>query len=261
MQKTIDINRLFTQRWYTKEILKVLQSDLTDGMMLAKITSLVNEQLVDVTELIEGEAPEAKPEPANPAMPSPARKISLGIVVGHTKAAQGAVMAAPYKVSEYVYNSEIAKLVQKYAPSGMEVDILYRDKGGISGAYAEARAEKCDCVIELHFNAANGKAFGTETLVSSESVDKQFGQIIQDALEPVFGRVNNGKGDRGLIVDPSRGGASVRAFKGAANCLTEAFFGDNPSEAKMAMERKDEYAKAIISGVLEWAALTGKVAA
>lgn len=199
--------------------------------------------------------------PEIPATPPPSplpttKTVKLGLVVGHTKAAPGAVMAAPYRVSEYVYNSEIAALCKARAPKNVQVEIFTRDVGGIVGAYNKAKAAMCDCIIELHFNAANTKASGTETLVSNEGADKQFGQIVQDEIEKVFGRINNGTGDRGLKVDPSRGGQSVNSFKGGANCLVEPFFGDNPSEAKMAMDRKHSYADSLWAAVVKWKALS-----
>lgn len=194
--------------------------------------------------------------PVTPPAPIPSTKsVRLGLVVGHTKSAPGAVMSAPYRVSEYVYNSEIAALCKARAPKNVQVEIFTRDVGGIVGAYQRVKASKCDCVIELHFNAANKTAYGTETLVSSEGVDKQFGQIVQDEIEKVFGRVSNGRGDRGLKVNPARGGQSVTSFPGGANCLVEPFFGDNPAEAKMAMNSKHAYADSLWSAALKFKSL------
>lgn len=199
-----------------------------------------------------GEEIPATPPPA----PIPSTKtVKLGLVVGHTKAAPGAVMAAPYRVSEYVYNSEIAALCKARAPKNVQVEIFTRDVGGIVGAYNKAKAAKCDCIIELHFNAFNKEAFGTETLVSNEGADKQFGQIVHDEILKVFGRTKNGKGDRGLLINPSRGGQSINSFKGGPNCLVEPGFFDNPSEAGMAIARKHSYADSLWAAALKWKGL------
>lgn len=186
-----------------------------------------------------------------PAVTPGGKKVKLGIIIGHTKASQGAVMAAPYRISEYVFNTEIAYLAKERAPSNVEVQIFTRDSGGITGAYNRVKAASCDCAIELHFNAFNTKAYGVETLVSNEGADKQFGAIVQAKMLKVFGHAEGSRGDRGLLIDPSRGGQSIRSFVGGPNCLVEPFFGDNPEEAARAMARKKEYADCLWQSALE----------
>ena len=181
--------------------------------------------------------------------------MKLGLVIGHERRAPGATMAQPYGISEYKYNTGIARLAvdhaERYHPD-VDVHVITRDQIGVAGAYAQALAKHCDCVIELHFNAANGKAAGTETLCSGEPIDMAFAQVVQDKVEAVFGRIDGGRGDRGLKKNPPRGGASVNGFKGKANCLVEPFFGDNPAEAELAMNRQAQYAASLIEAVVEW---------
>ncbi len=178
--------------------------------------------------------------------------MKIGVIVGHDKKEQGADLIKPYKVSEYVYNSEIAHRMFDYGESlGHDVEIFLRDVVGISGAYRNARAAKCDCVIELHFNSYNGVASGTETLCSSEAVDKSFAQAIQSAMCRVFDRAK--AGNRGLkIMDTGRGAQSCVSYPGKANCLVEPAFGDHANDAKMLFERKDTYARALIDAAIEW---------
>jgi N-acetylmuramoyl-L-alanine amidase len=182
--------------------------------------------------------------------------VKLGIVVGHTRKAKGARMAAPYNFSEYDWNSDLAKMMQDYAKkmySDVKTHIIFRDLGGISGAYAEARAERCDCVIELHFNGFNGQAAGTSTLTTPAADDQEFAHIIQKAMVALYGRV--GKFDRGVksLSKADRGGGNVHSFPGGANCLIEPFFGDNPAEAKMGIEKKAALAKCLVDAVVLWA--------
>lgn len=183
--------------------------------------------------------------------------FKLGVVVGHEKKAPGAKMAAPYNLHEYPFNTEIARLMHEYALKrygGMvKVDIFFRDGVGIWGAYQNAIKGLCDCVIELHFNAFNGKAFGTETMCSPDSNDVQFAHIVQKAMVQLYKR--EGKGDRGVLTisKSARGGGNVHSFPGGVNCLVEPFFGDNPTEAKMGMELKKEYAACLVDAAVQWA--------
>jgi len=182
--------------------------------------------------------------------------MRLGIIVGHTKKQQGAQMAPPHNISEYVYNSEIARLAKEFADKNPEIEteIFFRDVIGTVAAYNKAAAKKCDCVVELHFNAANEKAFGTETLCSEEKADQELAAFFQNEIESVFGRVDHGSGDRGIKILKSddRGSKNVVSYPGKANCLVEPFFGDNSSEAEMAMARKQEYAEALINAAIKW---------
>jgi len=182
-------------------------------------------------------------------------ELKIGLIVGHEKKAQGAVMPAPYRLSEYAYNSEIAQLAKDYAKRiGVTAEIIFRDGIGISGAYKKAKSLGVDCVIELHFNAYNGTVSGTETLCSNEGADKQFANFVHNHVCNVFDR-KPGAGDRGVktLSATDRGGSNVHALPNVPNCLIEGFFGDNPKEAKMALERKEQYAHALIDACVEWA--------
>lgn len=179
--------------------------------------------------------------------------IKLGIIVGHESRAPGAELATGG--NEYKYNSEVADLLAQYAKHErpeIVCKVIKRDGIGIEGAYASLEAEKCDAVIELHFNAYNKNMTGTETLCSAASDDSEFAHIIQKAMCQVFGRDGQSRGVL-AIGRNARGGQSVYAFPKGVNCLVEPFFGDNLSEAKMALEKKGPYAKALVDAVYLWA--------
>lgn len=187
------------------------------------------------------------------------RVAKLVVVVGHERAAQGAGLHGGG--SEYIYNSKVALLMQNYAAGrhpGILVDVVFRDGVGIGGAYAAAKRKNPDACIELHFNAFNGQAKGTETLCSLEDKDKVFANLIQSAICRVFNREGHSRGVK-VISRAARGGQSVYALPGFANCLVEPFFGDNPSEAAMAKTKQSEYAQALVDAFAAWAKAQGLV--
>lgn len=199
------------------------------------------------------EIPVAVYKPELPLADSHAN-IILGIIVGHEKKAPGAYVAAPLKSYEYFVNKEIAAHIKQVAElQGLKCEIILRDSVGIGGAYAKAAQLKCDAVIELHFNAFNTVAFGTETLSTKSSDDLAFAKIVQSHLVKCFKRV--GKGNRGVkaLSVSDRGGFSVASYPVGANCLVEPFFSDNPNEVALYLSVKDEYPKALVAAVIEWA--------
>ena len=202
--------------------------------------------------------PVAYPEPSFPELPDADHtgSVHLGIVVGHTRDNGGAIMAKPYNMSEYVYNTVVAKKMKAYAEAvykgSVKVSIFFRDHGGIAEAYGGAILAGCDAVIELHFNAYNGLVTGTETLCTPDNGDVEFAHIIQRGMCTVFGRQAMSRGVK-AISRSERGGWSVHSFPPGVNCLVEPFFGDTPSEAVLAMSNQDEYAKGLINSVVLWA--------
>lgn len=182
-------------------------------------------------------------------------QIKLAVVVGHTKKSPGATMAKPYGISEYPFNTEIAKLMQDIAVKQfphIKVSLYFRDAGGIAGAYGQAIKDKSDCLIELHFNAYNGKAHGTSTLCTPDANDVDFTMIVHKKICAVFGREGMSRGIS-TRSKSDRGGNNVHSFPGGVNCLTEPAFGDNPVEAKMLMDKKEQYAKCMLEAVDLWA--------
>lgn len=182
-------------------------------------------------------------------------RMILGIIIGHDRKSQGASLAKPWGTSEYVYNSELAEMMKDYiveAKLPIKPEIIFRDGVGIKGAYDVADKKKCDVVIELHFNGFNGKAHGTSCLTTSVQGDVDFATVIQKMMCEVFERPGMSRGVKSLARG-DRGGVNVHSFPGGVNCLVEPFFGDNPAEAKMGIERKAEYAQALVNGVVLWA--------
>ena len=184
----------------------------------------------------------------------PSGTIKLGIVVGHTKDASGAEMVKPYCVSEYVYNTEIASLIKQYAESRPDqkvtCEIIFRDGIGISGAYEKAVKLKCDCVVELHFNANDSQTTGTEVLCSYDQKDIDFASYFQKNICKQFNRNGYSRGIKRLSRG-DRGALSCYSFDGP-NCLVEPAFGDVESESKMLMSMKKDYAISLFMSVYEF---------
>lgn len=180
-------------------------------------------------------------------------KFKLAVIVGHEKKAQGAAMHRSQGfISEYMYNNAIADLMIDYGKTvGVEVVKVLRDGIGISGANKKAASLKPDACIELHFNAANGTAHGTEVLCTLDAQDKTFAALVQANVCKVFERTGMSRGVK-PIARSARGGGNVHGLPGIANCLVEPFFGDNQKEAEMAMKKKSEYAKALVDAFVSW---------
>lgn len=206
------------------------------------------------------QTPVALPEPSSEVeLPSEGflGHVKLGVVIGHDMIKQGARM--PKEVggyTEYAFNQDVAKEMHAYIKRKypmVEMKTILRDDIGIAGAYKIARESLCDCVIELHFNAFDGKALGTSTLCTPDMSDLAFAKTVHQAMCKLFNRM--GREDRGVkaISKATRGGANVHGFPGGVNCLVEPVFGDNLAEAKLLLANKDRYAWCLVDAVVLWA--------
>ena len=187
--------------------------------------------------------------------PDDTRKFRFAIIVGHEKKAQGANLASPFNTSEYEYNSEVARHMVDYIKNEkLPIDpvVIFRDGIGIQGTYAKAEKEKCDLALELHFNAFNGSATGSECLCSADSRDQELAALVLRGVCDIFQRQGLSRGIK-VIPRSDRGGINVNSFPGGANCLIEPFFGDNHAEAQMAVSKKKAYAQALVDAVMLWA--------
>lgn len=179
----------------------------------------------------------------------------LGIVVGHTKAAPGA-FSKTLNQSEYVYNSDLAEKIKAYgAKVGVEVFIEKRDVGGVTGAFKRILAKKPAAIIELHFNAANGKASGAETLFSDNydragADELALAFLLAKNMAKVLGIPNRGVKERGTKGE--RGFFNLMQTTQIASVLIESGFGDNPVDAKAMRDKKDALAQTIVDSFTAW---------
>lgn len=116
------------------------------------------------------------------------KKRKLAVCVGHTKNDQG---ATSFKgVSEYIWNGQVAKFMEELAKAlpDFEVKVFWRDGGGVAAAARAAKAWGADSWIELHFNAASGKAEGCECLVLKGDVPSaKHADLLTDLLAAQYG--------------------------------------------------------------------------
>jgi len=177
------------------------------------------------------------------------------VIVGHSLFEQGAELHGGG--SEYLYNKRIAELMFSYARANyasLDLRLVFRDGIGMSGAYAEAARLEPDACLELHFNAANTRARGTETLCSPDAVDREFAAVVQEAACAVFERGGLSRGVK-VLSRGARGARNVYALPGYANCLIEPFFGDNAEDAALALTKQGEYAGLLVDVIFQWCQL------
>ena len=171
--------------------------------------------------------------------------MKLALVVGHEKERPGALGAAPLSQSEYDYNLEVAQFAYREArESGHDCHIFLRDGIGIEGAYRLVNEWSPDLAVELHFNACDRKASGTETLFANPA-HREFAEIMQRELCSLFER--KGKQDRGVkLLEAGDRGHRNMSLAVAPACLLEPFFGDNPFEAALGHKLRVAYAVAVV---------------
>lgn len=183
--------------------------------------------------------------------PDEVLKPVVVLIVGHERRAPGAGFALGG--SEYDYNKKVALLAEEIAAKSpvLNLKVLYRDGIGISGVYKQAQKLKPDACIELHFNAFNRQASGTETLCSVEAQDKELALMVQKMCCEVFERKDLSRGVK-VLPRSARGGQNIYALPGFANCLVEPFFGDNLNEARLAQAKLPTYAVGLVSVLESW---------
>lgn len=157
------------------------------------------------------------------------KKIAL--LVGHGAGDSGAV--GWNKIEEHDYNTAVAKLISDM-DLGKEIKVFFKSKsGGWASTYVEVAKFAPDLSIEMHLNAANGKAYGCEVLVlKGQEQTAGIGRSFALAFTQKFSR--RMRGDSGIkwISSGDRGhgnliGASVVA---TWSILVEPFFIDTESE-------------------------------
>lgn len=191
----------------------------------------------------------------------------LAIVVGHMKNSGGAKGVPPINSSEYEYNADLANMVKQSGEAhGHIVNIFFRDKGGVVGAYQQVKEAVVTACVELHFNAYNKAVQGSETWYLELDKDKdssavKFALITQRHICGVLGRpVEVGGANRGIkgARKGDRAYNSLSQLKGFPCILVEPFFGDNAADAQLAVDKKLELANAIILAFEEWLELVKK---
>lgn len=192
----------------------------------------------------------------------------LAIVVGHTARSQGArALSPPFPAdsrsmplsepNEYAWNRDLAlKIKERADRAGIRCDIFFRDGVGIEGAYAAVRRWSPKATVELHFNAAGGNARGSLVLYGRDE-SRTWAQALQKEFVKLYDRQGRNE-DRGVFIPGpdspyKRGIASVTQLHPSA--LIEPFFGDNRSDATLAVQKKDGLTDAILAAFAGFAGI------
>lgn len=177
----------------------------------------------------------------------------LAIVVGHTQRKQGAIGVEPIEATEYVWNDKLSDQILLAAKGyGVDCAIFYRDGIGIAGAYEQVKDWNADTCIELHFNSASVVAKGTETLYGDNRISEPWANTIQNGMLNVLDRPTNENRGIKLRLPHERGGTSLSQLKDTPCVLVEPFFGHMESEAILASEKMNAYAKQLVESHLSF---------
>jgi N-acetylmuramoyl-L-alanine amidase len=171
----------------------------------------------------------------------------IAIVIGHNAKASGAERVTD-GVSEFSWNGRLAEEIQSLNPGQVRVFRRESNPNGytaeVKAAYAQVDAWDPSVSCELHFNAFNSTATGTETLYATNA-----GRAVAEKIQPKMVAAL-GRKDRGLvkIEKGGRGWESLVAGKAPA-VIAETYFGSNSTDCDHADERFGQLARAILTGL------------
>ena len=175
--------------------------------------------------------------------------MKVAIIVGHSILKNGTCTSAKGEVLEYSYCKELAPIVQKHLKSkGHQVDVIICPEREFTKAYQEKtyklgkiNGKGYDLIVELHLNAYNGTAKGTEVLYYSNK-GKEYAQKVNDKLDDIFT-------DRGIKY---RNDLYILTQTDPISILVECFFCDSKEDYQRGDEahEKDLIARKIAEGIL-----------
>lgn len=179
----------------------------------------------------------------------------LGIVVGHTASSGGAKGVGIDQ--EYGFNKRMAEDLRSYAISTystgaktIDVEIFFRDNGGVPGAYGRADAWGADFTAELHYNSfSNTNVRGTETLSSGTSGSVAFANEVQARYCSILGRTGTSRGVKIRNRNNQQRGWFSLVVGAAPAIITEPAFGSNASDASLLKNNQFELGRAIVDSV------------
>ena len=204
----------------------------------------------------------------------------LAIVIGHSPRGDPGMCGVPPLPAkpedgkcEYFWNRELASFIkEELAAIGVPSEIFHRNKPGGSGildAYREVIRWRPKATVELHFNAHDGTAEGSETIYELPG-SKSWAQKLQGGLVGLFGHqgklsARGAKLDRGIKLASENGRGKLSLVQISPSALIEPFFGDNTTDAGRGVNNKRALAKTIARAYTEFAGVgaspgTGPVA-
>lgn len=170
------------------------------------------------------------------------------VVVGHSRTSGGAVNVAS-GTSEYEFNSQLAaRICERVFVSTRGVETVRVERGTYALLPRKVNALNPDFAIELHANAFNGIATGTEVLYWHSSVlGLEIANIFQKYITECL-KLRDRGAKPCKITD--RGGYFLWGVKAPA-LIIEPFFIDNDADLLAATQRFDALAVAYYNAVNE----------
>lgn len=136
----------------------------------------------------------------------------------------------------------ISKRVQAYLQAvGYDVKLFYFD--GLQQICDDANAWGADLFVSIHCNAANSTARGTETFYAGSDEGRKLAESVQAQIISKVGTVGRGVKLNGFY---------VIKYTNMPAVLVETAFIDNADDAKLLVEREDDFARAIACGITDY---------
>jgi len=171
---------------------------------------------------------------------------------GHDRLLDSGAVNVALNLCECDLAYELAAAVQAYLErSGIAVVVGQSDD--LYAVCGQANAAEADVFVSLHFNAFNKRATGTETLISNTPQSLLLGHCIQANVKAVLNLP-----DRGLKERP---GLFVLRNTAMPAVVVEVCFIDNDYDMRCYEAHKDETARAIAAGIIQYPAMRGQAAA
>ena len=179
--------------------------------------------------------------------------MKILLIAGHGQGDPGAC-GNGYKEADLT--REVVTLLNKNLSAYTEVDVFDFNKDMFQYLKSGNKYpfNNYDYVIEIHFNAFNTQAYGTEVLVHQNEDGVGVETAIASNIAKL-GFVNRGVKRRGDL----RVMNTVKKVYGVSHALIEVCFVDNASDMQKYAAKKEEIAKAITDGVVQGFNLDGKV--
>lgn len=146
---------------------------------------------------------------------------------------------------------KIGRRVENYLRAvGYDVKLFQYD--GLDGICDTSNAWGADLFISIHCNAASSIARGTETFYYEYSTNgKRLANFIQRQIVSAVGTIDRGLKTK-LVTDTGIYDPYVVKYTDCPAVLVETAFIDNPADAKLLVDREDDFARAIARGITDY---------
>jgi N-acetylmuramoyl-L-alanine amidase len=181
--------------------------------------------------------------------------VDILLIAGHGDGDSGA-LNKPMGYREDDLTREVAYGVANYLKDYATINLydttknLYKELK--SGRESKNLFKSFDYVLEIHFNAFNTTAYGTECLVKQEK-----GVGVEQAI--LDGLVSLGFKSRGIKERADLQNMNMCRSVGTSYCLLEVCFIDNNSDLSLYLSKRGEVAKKVAEGVIKGFNLKGGV--